>query len=163
MLTRRTFLAAVTLPVVGMGRQHEHFREHRYATAGLRTHAAFDQREAFAPTPIEEVVATLALFPTLKGLRYADLGCGDGRFVDAARRLGADASGIEINCELAEKAAEYYDIDVTCADLFEIALSDLEAVTFSMPPGLRERVLAKLRREAPGAIVVEVGNGLVSL
>lgn len=61
----------------------------------------------YYPTP-ESVVERMLKFADLKpGEKLFDLGSGDGRIVViAAQKFGADATGIEIDAELAKQSAE---------------------------------------------------------
>lgn len=61
----------------------------------------------YYPTP-ESVVERMLKFAGLKpGEKLFDLGSGDGRIVViAAQKFGADATGIEIDAELAKQSAE---------------------------------------------------------
>ena len=51
----------------------------------------------WAPTPDGIVERALDLAGVGPGMRFLDLGCGDGRVLVAAARRGADVRGIEIN------------------------------------------------------------------
>jgi protein-L-isoaspartate O-methyltransferase len=61
----------------------------------------------YYPTP-EPVVERMLKFAALKpGEKMFDLGSGDGRIVIiAAQKFGADATGVEIDAELAKESAE---------------------------------------------------------
>jgi hypothetical protein len=55
-------------------------------------------------TPLDVVFDALDMMNLQPGDTFADLGCGDGRFVIAAARRGIPAIGIEIDKKLAERA-----------------------------------------------------------
>lgn len=58
---------------------------------------------AYAATPREDIAAALAC--VRPGDKFVDLGAGDGHIVLAARELGADAIGWELDAELIRKTA----------------------------------------------------------
>lgn len=58
----------------------------------------------WAPTPDAFIEQALDLADVRPGVRFLDLGCGDGRVLVAAARRGAEVRGIELNPRLAEAA-----------------------------------------------------------
>jgi SAM-dependent methyltransferase len=116
----------------------------------------------FVPTPQEIVDHMLKLADVHKGDVVYDLGCGDGRIVITAAKLGAHAVGVDINPErIAEatanaKAAGVADrVKFIQADLFTAPIKDATVVTLYLLPSvnlkLKPRLLSELR---PGTRVV---------
>jgi SAM-dependent methyltransferase len=126
----------------------------------------------YVPTPQEVVGQMLKLAGVHKGDVVYDLGCGDGRIVIAAAKLGASrAVGVDINPErIAEanknaKAAGVADrVKFIQGDLFTVPINDATVVTLYLLPSvnlkLKPRLLNELR---PGTRVVshsfDMGDG----
>jgi len=116
----------------------------------------------YEPTP-PEVVRTMLLLAEVKpGDVVYDLGCGDGRIVVEAARLGARGVGVDIDPERIREARANVRaagveerVELRQGDLFETDLSPATVVTLFLWPHvnlkLRPRLLAQLR---PGARVV---------
>ncbi len=116
----------------------------------------------YEPSPPEVVRAMLALAEVRPGDVVYDLGCGDGRIVVEAARLGARAVGIDIDPQRirearanARAAGVEERVDLRVGDLFEADVSPATVVTLFLWPEvnlkLRPRLLAQLR---PGSRVV---------
>ena len=58
--------------------------------------AFFVARVPYAPTPKRNVEKIIDLLELKPGQKFYDLGCGDGRFIQAAAKRGAQAVGFEI-------------------------------------------------------------------
>ncbi len=104
---------------------------------------------------------------TLAGVRaddvVYDLGCGDGRIViEAARRFGARAVGVDLDPRLlaearrnAVQAGVADRVTFLEQDLFATGLADATVVTLYLSPEVNLRLRPKLRRELrPGARIV---------
>lgn len=116
----------------------------------------------YVPTPEPVVDAMLAMAQVGANDTLIDLGSGDGRIAIAAARLGAKASGVEIDAALVERArrtAALHGLEdrarFTRANLFDVPLRDASVVTLYLLPrinlALRPRLLTELR---PGTRIV---------
>jgi protein-L-isoaspartate O-methyltransferase len=116
----------------------------------------------FEPSPPEVVRAMLQLAEVGPGDVVYDLGCGDGRIVVAAAKLGARGVGVDLDPERVRearasvRAAGVEDrVEIREGDLFETDVSPATVVMLFLWPEvnlrLRPRLLAELR---PGARVV---------
>jgi cyclopropane fatty-acyl-phospholipid synthase-like methyltransferase len=127
-------------------------------------------REAlWVPTPPEVIAVMLELARVNPTDVVYDLGSGEGDIViEAARRYGARAVGVELDPERIEnahkKAAAAGVTDrVTFIerDLFELNISEATVVTLYLFPEMTERLLPKLLRELePGTRIVSHDFGL---
>ena len=116
----------------------------------------------FVPTPDEVVEQMLKVANVHKGDVVYDLGCGDGRLVIAAAKLGARGIGIDINPqrikeskENAAKAGVTDRVTFRTEDLFEADFKDATVVTLYLLPALNLKLRPKLWREVkPGSRVV---------
>jgi SAM-dependent methyltransferase len=104
---------------------------------------------------------------TLAGVRaddvVYDLGCGDGRIViEAARRFGARAVGVDLDPRLlaearrnAVRAGVADRVTFLEQDLFATGLADATVVTLYLSPEVNMRLRPRLLRELrPGARIV---------
>ena len=117
----------------------------------------------YVPTPDAVVSAMLDVAQVTPADVVYDLGSGDGRIVvEAARKYGARAVGIELDPELnkkamknAEKAGVAGKVSFVRADFFKTDLSEATVVTLFLSPNINARLQPKLRRELkPGARIV---------
>lgn len=117
----------------------------------------------YVPTPDAVVGAMLDIAGVTAADVVYDLGSGDGRIViEAARKYGARAVGIELDPELnknaagnAQKAGVADKVSFVRADLFKTDLSEASVVTLFLSPNINARLQPKLRRELkPGARIV---------
>jgi SAM-dependent methyltransferase len=118
----------------------------------------------FIPTTAPVVDAMLALAKVTKDDVVYDLGCGDGRIVVAAAKLGARGVGIDIDpARIAESNANAKAAGVTdrvkfiLGDIFDpsVKISDASVVTLFLYPSLNERLKPRLLKELkPGSRVV---------
>ena len=117
----------------------------------------------YVPTP-DAVVRTMldAANVTAADVVY-DLGSGDGRIViEAAKRYGARAVGVELDPELikqsnknAQKAGVADKVKFVRGDFFKTDLSEASVVTLFLSASINQRLQPKLLRElAKGARVV---------
>ncbi|HEY9447887.1 MAG TPA: class I SAM-dependent methyltransferase [Burkholderiales bacterium] len=119
----------------------------------------------FVPTPQRVVSAMLRLAQVGKNDVVYDLGCGDGRIVIAAARLGARSVGIDIDPErIAEananirKAGVARHAKVMQADLFEADIGEATVVTLYLLSSLNQKLQPKLLAELrPGTRIVSHG------
>lgn len=116
----------------------------------------------FEPTPQQVVPEMLKLARVGPGDVVYDLGCGDGRIVIAAAKLGARGVCVDIDPQRiresranAERAGVTERIRFLEQDLFETEIGDATVVTLFLWPSVNERLKPKLRRELrPGTRVV---------
>ncbi len=117
----------------------------------------------YVPTPDAVVHAMLDAAQVTSADVVYDLGSGDGRIViEAARKYGARAVGIELDPELnktamknAQKAGVAGQVSFVRADFFKTDLSEATVVTLFLSPNINARLQPKLRRELkPGARIV---------
>ena len=117
----------------------------------------------YVPTPDAVVRAMLDVAHVTSADVVYDLGSGDGRIViEAARKYGARAVGIELDPELnkqatknAQKAGVADKVTFVRADFFKTDLSEATVVTLFLSPSINARLQSKLRRELrPGARIV---------
>lgn len=118
---------------------------------------------ASIPTPMETVDKMLELANLKKGDVLYDLGSGDGRIpLEAARKYGVRAIGIEIKPKLVEEAnrqAKEEGLDKLAvflqADLFRMSYRDAAVVTLYLSDELNLRLLPHLLRDLrPGAKII---------
>lgn len=135
------------------------------ATLAEKSREFPEQMAPFVPTPPEVVTAMIIAasdhFGDVRGMRFADLGAGDGRLIEAALNNGAfKVDGYELHrgrfLALADKFAgdttrvALHQMDIRKADLI---LCDV--VFMYLMPGANEELYGMLQRSLrPGAIVV---------
>ncbi len=115
----------------------------------------------FVPTPQEVVDQMLKVAKVGKGDVLYDLGCGDGRTVISAAKLGARAIGIDINPvrikESEDNAASQGmtgKVTFKNADLFETDFKDATVVTLYLLPSLNLKLRPKIWQLKPGTRIV---------
>jgi SAM-dependent methyltransferase len=111
------------------------------------------------PTRRGDVKRMIDLAGVKKGDVVYDLGCGDGRLVFAAARLGAKATGVEIFilAYLFAKIKSFFipHSRILFGDLFKKDISGADVVFIFLLDKSYGRLLAKFNRELkPGARVV---------
>ena len=113
----------------------------------------------WAPSEAEAVATALDLAEVGPGVRFVDLGCGDGQVLLAAAERGASVAGIEADPELvAEAEAHLSDAGVegtvTSADLFDPDL-ELDADVFFtyLAPATLQRLRPALARRRGARLV----------
>jgi SAM-dependent methyltransferase len=136
---------------------------------GLNFTLAFAQEKklrepdvVFVPTPQEVVDQMLKIANVGKGDVVYDLGCGDGRTVISAAKLGARGVGIDINpvrikesIENAQQAGVMNRVTFRNEDLFEADIKEATVVTLYLLPSLNLKLRPKLWRELkPGTRIV---------
>jgi SAM-dependent methyltransferase len=116
----------------------------------------------FVTTPQNVVDAMLALAEVGPGDRLLDLGSGDGRIViTAAQRWGIEATGVEIDPALIERArAEAQRAGVAHraqfieADLFKMDLTQATVITMYLLPDVNLLLRPRLQQLRPGTRLV---------
>ncbi len=108
----------------------------------------------YVPTPQEVVDEMLKLGGVQKGDVVYDLGCGDGRIVVSAAKLGARGVGIDINPERIKEANENAQaagvtdhVTFRNEDLFTTDISPATVVTLYLLPARLTRLRPKLWKE----------------
>jgi SAM-dependent methyltransferase len=116
----------------------------------------------YEPTPPEVVRVMLQLAAVGPGDVVYDLGCGDGRIVIEAAKLGASGVGVDLDPQRVREARENARaagvedrVEIREGDLFETDVSPASVVMLFLQPELnlrlRPRLLAQLR---PGSRIV---------
>jgi len=121
-----------------------------------------DPDVVFVPTPQEVVDQMMKLANVHAGDVLYDLGCGDGRTVITAAKLGARAIGIDINPERIKDSNENAakngmtgKVTFRLEDLFEANFRDATVVTLYLLPALNAKLRPKLWKELkPGTRIV---------
>jgi SAM-dependent methyltransferase len=116
----------------------------------------------FEPSPQHVVVQLLELAGVRKGDVVYDLGCGDGRIVIAAARLGATGVGIDIDPQRIKESQENANaagvadrVSFRNEDLFQANISDATVVTLFLWPEVNLKLRPKLLHDLkPGTRVV---------
>lgn len=113
----------------------------------------------FEPIKTEVLEAILSIGGIRPGVKHIDLGSGDGRIVNAAKLLGANSYGIEIDANLAQQSRDTYGITVLNEDCFDSDVSRADVITcwFTLLPETIN-LMEKLKREMKkGAVLIKVG------
>jgi SAM-dependent methyltransferase len=116
----------------------------------------------YVPTPQDVVDATLKLAGVRPGDVVYDLGCGDGRYVITAAKMGARGVGIDLDPQRireananARKAGVTARVKFIEGDLFTSDFHDATVVALFLLPELNLRLRPKLWKELkPGTRVV---------
>ncbi|MCC7174829.1 MAG: methyltransferase domain-containing protein [Bryobacterales bacterium] len=140
--------------------------------AGLFLAPAFAQQEDYEdslPTPVyvpspQEVVDEMLKFAKVtKDDVVFDLGCGDGRIVISAAKLGARGVGVDINPERIKESNENAEaagvtgrVKFINGDLFKADISPATVVTLYLLPARLARLRPKLWQE------LKVGTRIVA-
>lgn len=118
----------------------------------------------WVPTPDPVVDGMLKLARVGKGDVVYDLGCGDGKIVIAAARLGARGVGIDIDPQRVQdanlnvrKAGLQKQVEIRLGDIFDPAVnfSDATVVTLYLLSSINQKLKPRLLKDlAPGTRVV---------
>jgi SAM-dependent methyltransferase len=111
------------------------------------------------PSSPEVVQAVMDLANIREGDVFADLGCGDGRFLPAAIKRGAHfAIGIEIDPDTAALArrntAEIPGVFIVEADVRQVSLARYDVMTMY----LFEESMPSLETMKPGAVILSISH-----
>ena len=117
----------------------------------------------YVPTPEAVVEGMMKLARVKRGDVLYDLGCGDGRVVIAAAKLGARGVGIDLNPERiseakhnATRAKVTKQVQFRVGDLFETDVSPASVVTLYLLPEVNQRLRPRLWQQ------LKVGTRVVS-
>lgn len=108
---------------------------------------------AFVPTPKRIVQSMLRLASLRRGETLFDLGAGDGRvIIEAARRFGANAIGVEIDpasiSRIRERlAATRTKAQLIEADMFKVDLTSADVITIYLSASANAKLVPKLNSE----------------
>lgn len=124
--------------------------------------AAAGKDVPFVPAPDHIVEQMLALAQVSEKDIVYDLGCGDGRIVVGAAKLGARGVGIDIDPQRisdsinrAQREKVMSRVKFIRQDLFEADISEASVITLYLLPSVNMKLRPKLLRELkPGARVV---------
>ena len=115
----------------------------------------------YVPTPQEVVEKMLDMAKVEKGAVVYDLGCGDGRIVVAAAKLGAKATGWDINPDRVKQAEENVkkngveqNAKIILDDIFTLDLSGADVITLYLLPALNVKLIPQLEKLKPGSRIV---------
>jgi predicted RNA methylase len=118
---------------------------------------------AYVPTPKDIVRQMLQLASLRRGEIVFDLGAGDGRIIiEAVRRFGARAVGVEIDPERISRIRERLNATKTQAELmeanlFHVDLSSADVIAIYLSDSANAKLAPKLKAE------LKVGARVVSL
>jgi len=122
---------------------------------------------AYIPTPKHIVRQMLQLAQLRRGERLFDLGAGDGRImIEAARKFGARATGIEIDPERVARIRERLEstgvkAEIIQADFMKADLSSANVIAIYLSDSVNAKLAPKLWRELrSGARVISLDYGL---
>lgn len=129
------------------------------------------EKGLFYPSLLEEVLPALESY-VAKGTRFLDLGSGDGRVVFLANVLGARATGIEYDPEIAETSRRARDaladildlerISIVEGDFFVHSWSGYDVIFYFDTSSLEhQRLRQKLRDELDPRARLIVGHEIV--
>jgi len=115
----------------------------------------------FVPTPPEVVAKMLELAQVTKDDVVYDLGCGDGRIVVAAAKLGCKAFGFDVDPERIKESKENVEKNgvgnlatIEQKDIFTLDLSKANVVTLYLLPSLNVKLIPQLEKLKPGSRIV---------
>jgi SAM-dependent methyltransferase len=129
----------------------------------LQLHRFQPQRDVpFVPTDDAVVAAMLRLGEVAQDDLVYDLGCGDGRIVVAAGRLGARGVGVDIDLQRIHEASERVRnsglakrVTLRRESFFDVDLRDATVVMLYLLPGINVKLRPKLLWELrPGSRIV---------
>jgi ubiquinone/menaquinone biosynthesis C-methylase UbiE len=129
----------------------------------VRPWIVVDLDVAYVPTPKDIVRRMLQLASLRRGETLFDLGAGDGRIIiEAVRRFGARAVGVEIDPERISRVRERLNATTTQAELiqaslFDVDLSSADVIAIYLSDSANAKLAPKLKAE------LKVGARVVSL
>jgi hypothetical protein len=115
----------------------------------------------FVPTPREVVEKMLELAQVTEDDVVYDLGCGDGRIVVAAAKLGARACGFDVDPQRIKESNENVEKNgvgnlatIQQKDIFTLDLSPASVITLYLLPSLNVKLIPQLEKLKPGSRIV---------
>lgn len=116
----------------------------------------------YVPTPDQVVQGMLKLADVKPGETVIDLGCGDGRIVVTAAKMGAKGIGYDLNPERLREANENARVAKVTdkvqfieKNLFEADIKSANVVTLYLLPSVNEKLKPRLLKELkPGTRIV---------
>ncbi len=116
----------------------------------------------YVPTPDVVVQGMLKLADVKPGETVIDLGCGDGRIVVTAAKMGAKGIGYDLNPERLREANENARVAKVTGkvqfiekNLFEADIKSANVVTLYLLPSVNEKLKPRLLKELkPGTRIV---------
>ncbi len=115
----------------------------------------------FVPTPPEVVAKMLELAQVTKNDVVYDLGCGDGRIVVAAAKMGCRAYGFDVDPQRIKESKENVEKNgvgnlatIEQKDIFTLDLSKANVVTLYLLPSLNVKLIPQLEKLKPGSRIV---------
>src|SRR5687767_12021147 len=129
----------------------------------LQLHRLQPKRDVpYVPTDDAVVTAMLKLAEVSPGDVVYDLGCGDGRIVVAAAKLGARGVGVDIDLQRVHEAADNVkrhglskQVQILRESFFDIDLRQASVVMLYLLPGVNVKLRPKLLWELrPGTRIV---------
>jgi hypothetical protein len=137
-------------------------------TQAQRTPPAVEQAQEpkrpdviFVPTPPEVVAKMLELAQVTKDDVVYDLGCGDGRIVVAAAKMGCKAFGFDVDPQRIKESKENVAKNgvgnlatIEQKDIFTLDLSKANVVTLYLLPSLNVKLIPQLEKLKPGSRIV---------
>lgn len=115
----------------------------------------------FVASPEERIEPALDLAEVGPGMRVCDLGCGDGRLLEATAERGAQVVGIELDAELAATARQRLAAagvagEVIVGDLLTGSLPEADVYLAYLSPAMLQELVAGTDLAARGARLVTV-------
>lgn len=115
----------------------------------------------WVPTRKEDIKRFLKLANIKPGQKMYDLGCGDGRLLCAAAKIGAQAYGFEISLPLFIAAhiqrffqKDKHRIRILYRDFWNMDLSDADIVYFFLVPKVYPKLKKKFEKELKSGTIV---------
>jgi precorrin-6B methylase 2 len=115
----------------------------------------------FVPTPPAVVAKMLELAHVTKDDVVYDLGCGDGRIVVAAAKLGCRAYGFDVDPNRIRESNENVAASgvgklatIAQKDIFTLDLSKASVITLYLLPSLNVKLIPQLEKLKPGSRIV---------
>jgi precorrin-6B methylase 2 len=115
----------------------------------------------FVPTPQPVVDAMLKLAKLKKGEMVYDLGCGDGRIVVTAAKMGAKGKGFDVDPRRIKESKENVkknkvekEVQIIQEDIFELDLKEADVITLYLLPSLNVKLIPQLDKLRKGVRIV---------
>ena len=115
----------------------------------------------YVPTPQKVVDKMLEIAKVTASDVVYDLGCGDGRIVVTAAKMGAKATGFDIDPARVSEARTHVtsahaeaNATIKWANVFSVDLSPATVVTLYLLPELNVKLIPQLEKLKPGSRIV---------